>query len=102
MMIELLAAGLVVVGSLFCFLAALGVLRFKDTLSRLHAATKAGAFGGSCLLLAAPLVFRDLFVLVEALLVIAFFYLTTPIASYLLARATGRTSSRPPSDRSSS
>lgn len=89
-MIDLLTGCLVLLGSFFCLLAALGVLRFRDTLSRLHAATKAGAFGSSCLLLAALVQFRDPFVVVEVLLIIAFFYLTTPIASHLLGRVAAR------------
>ena len=85
-MIEIITILLVFLGAFFCMLAALGVLRFKDTLSRLHAATKAGSFGGSCLLLVALIYFQDGFVTLEALLVICFFYLTTPIASHLIGR----------------
>lgn len=85
-MIEIISGVFVLVGSTFCALAALGVLRFPDTLSRLHAATKAGSFGGSCLLVAAILHFKNTFVTVEVILIVIFFYLTTPIASHLLGR----------------
>jgi multicomponent Na+:H+ antiporter subunit G len=97
-MIEIITGSFVLLGATFCLLAALGVLRFRDTLSRLHAATKAGAFGGSCLLVAALLVFPDPFVVLEVLLIIAFFYLTTPIASHLLGRVAARTAESVDSD----
>jgi multicomponent Na+:H+ antiporter subunit G len=91
-MIDLLTAAFVLLGSVFCLLAALGVVRFPDALSRIHAATKAGSFGGSCLLVAALLQFRDLFVTFEVVLIVGFFYLTTPIASHLLGRVAYRIS----------
>ena len=86
MIAEYITAILLVVGGAFCAIAALGVLRFPDTLSRLHAATKAGSFGGSCLLIAALIYFQNAFVTFEVILIILFFYLTTPIASQLLGR----------------
>ncbi len=73
-------------GCAFVFIAALGVLRFPDTYSRIHAATKAGAFGGTLLAIAAGLHFASGDVSVQALLIILFFYLTTPAAGHLLGR----------------
>ena len=86
MITEYLTGFFLICGAIFSAIAALGVLRLQDTLSRLHAATKAGAFGGSCLLLAALIHFKSAFVIIEVLLIIIFFYLTTPIASHLLGR----------------
>ncbi len=42
---DALSAVLILAGSAFCLLAALGLLRFPDTLTRLHAATKAQSAG---------------------------------------------------------
>ena len=39
-------------GVVFLFAAALGVLRFKDVLQRMHAATKAGTIGAGLVILA--------------------------------------------------
>lgn len=83
---EYLIALLIVLGAFFTTVAALGTLKLPDTLSRTHAATKAGAFGASLLLIAAALYFGELIVVIEAIIIIGFFYTTTPIAAHLLAR----------------
>ncbi len=81
---------LVFLGGFFFLLAAVGVLRFPDFLTRTHAATKAGAFGGALLLAACAVAFPSFDVLVKALLTIVFFYLTSPIAAHILGRAAMR------------
>ncbi|MDF2797969.1 MAG: Na+/H+ antiporter subunit [Devosia sp.] len=89
MIVELalyLAALLMLLGALFSLLATVGVLRFPDLLTRMHAASKAGAVGGGLLLLAVALVSQDAAVALRALLGILFLLLTTPVAAHLLAR----------------
>jgi multicomponent Na+:H+ antiporter subunit G len=81
---------LALVGAAFILLAALGVLRFPDFYCRLHATAKAGAFGGTLLLLAAGFYFQNSRVWAQVVLTILFFYLTTPVASHLLGRAARR------------
>lgn len=73
-------------GSFFCFIAALGVLRFPDLLCRMHASTKAGAFGASLLLIGASIHFWDVRIALQCALVIWFFYITAPIAAHMLSR----------------
>ena len=46
------AAGLLLIGSLLSAMAALGILRFPDVYTRLHAASKAGPLGAGLILLA--------------------------------------------------
>jgi len=89
MIVELalyLAALLMLLGALFSLLATVGVLRFPDLLTRMHAASKAGAVGGGLLLLAVALVSQDAAVALRALLGFLFLLLTTPVAAHLLAR----------------
>src|SRR4051794_27093529 len=86
-MSEGVSAGLLVVGSLFMLLAALGVLRLPDLFTRLQAATKASTLGVGCMLLAAAIHFHDLAVTTRAVLVIAFFFLTAPVGAHMIARA---------------
>ncbi|MEM8867656.1 MAG: monovalent cation/H(+) antiporter subunit G, partial [Verrucomicrobiota bacterium] len=57
---------------------------------RMHAATKAGAFGASLLLLAAAVHFGNVRSTITALFIIVFFYLTTPVASQSIAQAAYR------------
>ena len=93
-MIEVLSLLFVGLGAFFVLVASIGVLRFPDTLTRLHAATKAGAFGTALILVAAILHFQSGEVFVKSLLAMAFFYLTAPIASHLLGRVAYRHRSR--------
>ena len=43
--LDLLGAALVLLGCFLCFAAALGILRFPDVVSRMHAATKPQTLG---------------------------------------------------------
>lgn len=42
---EIISTGLIVFGCLLALTASIGLLRFRDTLSRMHAATKPQTFG---------------------------------------------------------
>ncbi|MCD2177428.1 monovalent cation/H(+) antiporter subunit G [Rhizobium sp. C1] len=78
---------LLVGGSIFALLAALGVLRLPDVYTRMHAASKAGAVGSGLLLLATGLGSQDPAILVRAAAGFVFFVLTAPVSAHLLARA---------------
>lgn len=74
-------------GLFFVLVAAIGVLRLPDFYSRTHAAAKAGAFGGSLILVAVALAFGSGWVAFKVVLIILFFYATTPVASHMVGRA---------------
>jgi len=78
---SLIVAILMVLGSFFAFVAALGVNRMPDFFMRMHAATKAGAFGAALMVLAAALHFGSLRAVITALCIIVFFYITTPVGA---------------------
>ena len=84
---SLLASFFILAGALFAFIASLGIVRLPDIMMRLHAATKAGSFGTSLLLIGAALAFQSLRVLVIAVLIVVFFYITAPVSAHLLGRA---------------
>ena len=65
MLVAIAVSVLLVVGSLFSLLAALGLLRFPDLYTRMHAASKAGTVGSGLLLLAAGLHALDIAILLE-------------------------------------
>lgn len=94
------AAGLMVLGSIFAFLAALGILRLPDLYTRMHAASKAGAVGAGLMLLGVALVAVDGAVILRAVLGIIFLLLTTPVSAHLLARAAYRAGVEPVSTTS--
>ena len=86
-MSEILLSFFVVLGSVFVLLASVGVMRFRDAYQRMHAATKAGAFGGAILAISAGVHFGEPMVWLKVVMMIAFFYSTMPVAAHLIARA---------------
>ena len=82
-----LAAALILAGSLFSLLAAVGVVRLPDLLTRMHAASKAGVVGAGLILLSIAVVSGDSAIVLRAILGILFLALTTPVSAHLLARA---------------
>ena len=86
-MIHLLVALLLVTGTTFTLIAAIGVFRMPDVYMRLQVSTKGATLGAGTLLLAVPIFFGDAEIFVRALLIIAFIVLTTPISGHMLARA---------------
>lgn len=86
-MIEWLTSFFLLGGAFFVMIATLGVIRFPDTLTRMHAATKAGAFGVALMLIAGSLHWGTTAAVVKSLLILVLFYVTTPVASQLLSRA---------------
>lgn len=85
--IVLIACALLLLGSVFSLLAAIGVIRLPDLYTRMHAASKAGALGGGLILLAIALMSHDSAVAIRAVIGIIFLLLTTPVAAHLLAKA---------------
>lgn len=81
---------LLVLGSCFAFLGAIGVLRLPDLYTRMHAASKAGAVGGGMILLAVALVSFDASIALRAVIGTVFLLLTTPVSAHLLARVSHR------------
>ncbi|MBN1153572.1 monovalent cation/H(+) antiporter subunit G [candidate division KSB1 bacterium] len=86
-MIEWFVAILLVSGAIFMLLAAVGVLRFPDLFSRMHATTKASSFGAGLMLLSVILHVQELFIILEAMIVLIFIFLTAPVASHMIGRA---------------
>jgi monovalent cation/proton antiporter MnhG/PhaG subunit len=86
-MIALLAAILVLAGAAFMLVAAIGLVRFDDALTRMQAATKAGSLGVGCVLLAAGLGLGTADAILAALVAALFTWCTTPIAGHALGQA---------------
>lgn len=82
-----LVTSLLVVGSVFMAIAALGLLRFPDLFCRMHASTKASSFAMGCLLLAGILHFASFAIAVKLIAILLFIFLTAPVGAHILARA---------------
>jgi len=84
---EIIAGCLILIGSGFCFVAALGIVRLPDTLTRMHAATKAGTLGAGLLIVGGAVFYQELGVTLRAVTIIALLILTAPVAAHLVGRA---------------
>ncbi len=78
---------LVLVGSGFALVAALGIVRLPDIYSRMHAASKAGTVGSGAMLIALAVFADDPATTLRALAAVAFVMLTAPVSAHLLAKA---------------
>lgn len=85
--VAIICSLLMVGGSVFSLLAALGILRLPDVYTRMHAASKAGTVGSGLMLLSVGLYSGDTSVFLRAFAGVIFFVLTAPIGAHLLARA---------------
>lgn len=76
-----------VVGSIFTLVGAIGLLRFNDGMTRLHAPTKVGTVGVGSLLLASIIhgaVFGN--GAWHEVLIMAFLFVTAPISAHFIAK----------------
>ncbi|PLX79437.1 MAG: sodium:proton antiporter [Desulfuromonas sp.] len=74
-------------GVVILVVSSLGLFVFKDALSRQHAATKSGSLGVVAIVFGAVLIDGGSGWWVRGLIIIAFVWLTMPVASHVLARA---------------
>ena len=89
----ILAYSLIVLGTAFCVLAVVGMLRFPDVYTRYHAGTKGVTAGNLLILAGVALVEWSAVISVKLLLIAAFFLLTNPIGTHAIARAAYRSQS---------
>lgn len=86
-MIHIIVAILLMIGTAFTLIAAIGIVRMPDVYMRLQVSTKGATLGTGVLLLAVAVYFVEFQIVVRALLIIGFILLTTPISGHMLARA---------------
>ena len=74
-------------GAFFVLTAAIGVVRFPDLYSRLHASSKLVTLGSAGIFLGVALSFQNSAALTRLFAVLLFQFLTTPLTAYLIAQA---------------
>ncbi|MHC6222555.1 monovalent cation/H(+) antiporter subunit G [Arthrobacter sp. MMS24-S77] len=89
--IDAVTAVLLVVGALMSLGAAIGLLRFPDLMSRMHAATKPQVLGLFLVLAAIGLQLREWWVWPVLLVAWIFQLLTVPVSAHMVGRAGYRT-----------
>ena len=86
----IVTAVLVGAGTLFILVSAIGVLRFRDLLMRMHASSKASTLGAICILAAVAVRCGEIAVTARIVLICAFLLATAPVAAHAIARAAYR------------
>ena len=92
---DVAAAAILVVGVGFVLLATLGLWRFDDVYSRIHAATKATTLGVLLVVVAVALRVETSTDLVKLLLVAILQLITAPVGGHMLGRAAYWSGTRP-------
>jgi len=91
----LLVSFLVIAGAAFFFIGTLGLLRFPDFYTRVHAVTKCDALGAGLVLLGLAIWHGPDGEGVRILALIALILVSSPTAGHALARAAFRTGLKP-------
>ncbi|MEM6913062.1 MAG: monovalent cation/H(+) antiporter subunit G [Pseudomonadota bacterium] len=91
-LLDVVSLVLLVAGGLFTIIGAVGVLRFPDFYTRIHAAGVTDTLGADLILLGLLLQATGFMVGIKLFLIIALFLLTSPVATHSIAHAayTGR------------
>lgn len=87
---DVVAATCFLTGALLALVAAIGILRLPDLLSRMHAATKPQVLGLWLVLVGLGLRLREADSIALLVLVGLFQLLTTPVANHMIGRASVR------------
>lgn len=87
---EVVASLLLISGAVLTLLAAIGVFKFRDVFSRLHAATKPATLGLVLILTGTILSLPQPGVATKLVLVILLQFITAPVGSHLIGRAAFR------------
>ena len=81
-----LTAALVLAGLVFCCISVYGIFRFDYAANRMHAAAIADTMGISLCMIGLAISAPDFFSAFKIVLVIVFWWLSSPVASHLLCR----------------
>jgi multicomponent Na+:H+ antiporter subunit G len=87
---DLAGAALVLLGAFLCFAAAVGLARFPDVLSRMHAATKPQTLGLILVAAGVELSLRTWAAFGTVVLIAALQLATAPVAAHLVGRTVYR------------
>jgi len=88
--VDVIAGALLILGAAFAFVAAIGVVRFPNLLTRMHAATKPQTFGLLLILAGLALRIESISDLTLVIVVAMFQLLTAPVSAHMVGRASFR------------
>lgn len=86
-MFEFIAISIIFAGTIFCLIGAIGVLRFPDLFSRMHAAGLTDTLGALLVLGGLMLLAGWSLATAKLVFILAFLWMTSPTATHALAKA---------------
>ena len=84
--LDLVAVILILIGALLCLTAAVGLLRFRDVPTRLHAATKPQVLGFLLICIAIALSARSVAVTAMLAAIVIIQFATAPLSAHMVGR----------------
>ena len=90
-MADILVGILLLGGGAFVLIAAIGIVRLPDLLTRMHASTKAGTLGSLLILAGLAVHVASVPVTSKVFATALFLLITAPIAAHMIGRAHART-----------
>lgn len=88
---DVVGIALILAGSVFTLIAAIGAFRYNDLLARQHVATKPQVFSLIMLMVGVSLMVREASMTWTMMLVIGFQLVSSPISAHMMARSGYRT-----------
>ena len=83
---EIIAAICIIAGLVLFLLSIFGVYRLKYVLNRMHAAALGDTLGLFLIALGLLIIGKDVFHMLKYVLIILFFWLSSPIATHMIAK----------------
>ncbi len=87
---EIVASVLILFGAVLTFLAAVGLVKFGDLLTRMHAATKPATLGLLLIVAGTAFVVPEVNTVAKLVLVVLLQFITAPVGAHLIGRAAFR------------
>lgn len=87
MIIEIIVSVLIVFASIFMVLAAIGLVKFPDLPTRMHATTKSAVLAICLIMVAVALHFSQTEITARVIAIISFILITAPVAAHAIGRA---------------
>lgn len=95
MILDILSWLCLLLGGFLCVTGAIGIFRFPDFFSRMHAASVTDSLGSGLIILGLILQTTEWLVTVKLLFIVLFIFITSPTSSHALAKAALHSGLRP-------
>jgi len=84
---EMVSAVFMLLGAIFVFLSAVGIVKMPDLYTRMSATTKASTFGLVFIFIGTSLLWGEAGIIGRSVVIILFLFFSAPIAAHIIGRA---------------